>query len=251
MNYCQEFFADEKISDPLSVYSKLNSLANAPMSSFVRLNNLYIISASPERFLKREGNRVLSQPIKGTAPRGSNDEEDQRLREGLFNSQKERSENVMITDLVRNDLSRIAKKGSVNVDELMGISSFKTVHQMISTVSCEVDSKTSFADILAATFPMGSMTGAPKIRAMQLIDEFEKTSRGIYSGCIGYIAPEGDLATGHADFDFNVVIRSILYRDDVPYISASVGSAITALSDAEMEYEECLLKLQALQQALL
>jgi para-aminobenzoate synthetase component 1 len=149
----------------------------------------------------------------------------------------------MIVDLVRNDLSKIASKGSVNVDELFGIYSFKQVHQMISTVSCEIKDHFTFTDIIKATFPMGSMTGAPKVRAMQIIEECESTKRGVYSGALGYIEPNGD-------FDFSVVIRSILYNSSNNYLSFMTGSAITSQADAESEYAECLLKAKAMFEAL-
>jgi para-aminobenzoate synthetase component 1 len=149
----------------------------------------------------------------------------------------------MIVDLVRNDLSKSAKRGTVKVDELFGVYTFKTVHHLISTVSGELKDGTSFTQLLRDTFPMGSMTGAPKMRAMQLIDQYEYARRGLYSGSVGYITPEGD-------FDFNVVIRSIVYNAAKPYISCSVGSAITALSDPIKEYEECLLKAEAIMKTL-
>jgi para-aminobenzoate synthetase component 1 len=193
--------------------------------------------------MQRRGNKIISQPIKGTIRRGQNNEEDEQLKNELSLSEKERSENVMIVDLVRNDLSRIANRGSVKVEELFGIHTFKTVHHMISTVSAEVETAISFTDILRALYPMGSMTGAPKVRAMQLIDEYEHSARGLYSGSVGYITPNGD-------FDFNVVIRSILCNNALPYASYSAGSAITALSHPEKEYEECLLKAQAMMKAL-
>ena len=150
----------------------------------------------------------------------------------------------MIVDLVRNDLSKTAKQASVKVEELCGIYSFKQVHQMISTISSEIDQETHFVDVIKSMFPMGSMTGAPKIEAMKLIEKFEKTKRGLYSGAVGYINPQGD-------FDFNVVIRSILYNFDKKYLSFSVGSAITAKSIAESEYDECLLKTEAIKKAIL
>ena len=161
--------------------------------------------ASPERFLQKKSERLISQPIKGTIRRSTDAGEDEELKKELYNNVKERSENVMIVDLVRNDLSRIAKKGSVEVEELFGIYTFKQVHHMISTISCELRETTTFTDIIRSMFPMGSMTGAPKISAMKLIEKHEKTKRGLYSGAVGYISPSGD-------FDFNVVIRSILYN---------------------------------------
>ena len=145
----------------------------------------------------------------------------------------------MIVDLVRNDLSRIAKKDSVKVDELFGVYTFDQVHHMISTISCELREDKGLKDVFEATFPMGSMTGAPKIRAMELIEKFEQTKRGLYSGAVGYISPEGD-------FDFNVVIRSMQYNALNKYLSFMVGGAITIGSDAELEYEECLVKAKAL-----
>ncbi|MCF8408345.1 MAG: anthranilate synthase component I family protein [Crocinitomicaceae bacterium] len=237
INYCQEFFAEGvKIDYPLDFYFKLNEITKAPFSAFFQMKENIIFCGSPERFLKRTQNKVISQPIKGTAKRNIDPIEDLRLLQNLKSDSKERAENIMIVDLVRNDLSKIALPNSVQVDELCEIYSFETVHQMISTISCEVDPKTSFTDIIRATFPMGSMTGAPKLRAMQLIDEFEDFSRGIYSGTIGYIAPNGD-------FDLNVVIRSMIYNTKTNYLSCPVGGAITIDSDPEKEFEECQTKI--------
>lgn len=199
--------------------------------------------ASPERFLKKQNNTLISQPIKGTRKRLKNEKEDNQIREQLFFDNKERSENVMIVDLVRNDFSKIAIQNTVEVEELFGIYTFEQVHQMISTISCRIDSSMSFATILEAVFPMGSMTGAPKLSAMQLIEKYEKTKRGLFSGAVGYITPKGN-------FDFNVVIRSILYNANLKYISVQAGSAITIDCDAEKEYEECLLKAKAMLEAL-
>lgn len=238
VNFCQEYFAENvQLDYPLDTYFKLNTLTKAPFSSFVQFDEFSIFCGSPERFLKKEGTKLISQPIKGTAPRSLDPIEDEQLKENLRNDPKERSENVMIVDLVRNDFSRIAEKNSVAVDELFGIYSFETVHQMISTVSCEIDDHVSFTDMLRATYPMGSMTGAPKLRAMQLIEEQEDFKRGLYSGSIGYIKPNGD-------FDFNVVIRSLLYNAENKYLSCSVGSAITIASVPEKEYDECQVKVQ-------
>lgn len=240
VNFCQEFFDDRATIDPPAVYEKLNAVSEAPFAAFCRFNDHYILSSSPERFLQKHNDRLLSQPIKGTIRRSpGNAREDEQLKQALRNDPKEQNENVMIVDLVRNDLSRIAEKGSVNVDELFGIYTFRQVHQMISTISCTPKKGLSFTDILRATFPMGSMTGAPKVRAMQLIEQYESTKRGAYSGAAGYIAPGGD-------FDFNVVIRSILYNAAGHYLSFMVGSAITAGANAEAEYEECLLKAKAM-----
>jgi len=197
-----------------------------------------LFCASPERFIQKKGNRIFSQPIKGTAPRGKDAIEDEVLVKLLKNDPKEKAENIMIVDLVRNDLSKIARKGSVQVDELCAVKSFATVHQLISTVSCDLKT-INFLDILYALFPMGSMTGAPKKRALELIDELEDFNRGLYSGSIGYMDPNGD-------FDMNVIIRSLVYNSISKRISCGVGSAITISSDAEKEYAECLVKIEKL-----
>lgn len=239
VNYCQEFFAPSPLRDPFALWQTLNSFTEAPFAAYMQSGPLHLMCASPERFMQKTGERIISQPIKGTIRRGKNEQEDTLLKESLLHNPKERSENVMIVDLVRNDLSHFALKGSVEVEELFGIHSFKTVHHMISTVKAIVREGTSFTDILRAMFPMGSMTGAPKIRAMELIDQYEYNRRGLYSGSVGYITPEGD-------FDFNVVIRSLVYNASLPYLSCSVGSAITSQCDPEKEYEECLLKAEAL-----
>ncbi len=237
VNYCQEYFAENvKILDPLSAYFKLNHLTRAPYSSFFSIDDFVLFCGSPERYIKRIGNRLTSQPIKGTQRRGETKEEDFRLKNELLNDPKERAENVMIVDLVRNDLSKIALRGSVEVEELFGIYTFDTVHQMISTISCDIDESMSFTDIIRATFPMGSMTGAPKISAMKSIDNHECFQRGIYSGSIGYIKANGN-------FDLNVVIRTLLYNRQTNYLSCAVGGAITIKSDPEKEYEECQVKI--------
>ena len=242
-NFCQEFYSENSEIDPLSTYQHLNRISEPPFASFIKLHHQYILCASPERYLKRKGNQIISQPIKGTAKRGGTPESDQDLKENLKIDPKERSENIMIVDLVRNDLSKTAKKGTVKVAELCKIYSYKQVHQMISTVLSEIENKTSSVEVLKSTFPMGSMTGAPKIKAMQLIESLEKTKRGIYSGAIGYFTPTGN-------FDFNVVIRSILYNSKKKYVSYIVGSAITAKSNPDREYEECLIKAKAMREAL-
>lgn len=239
LNFCMEFFANTANINPSTTYNKLTSLSPTPFAAFVKSGERYLLSASPERYIKRVGNRVISQPIKGTAKRGNSTDNDNSLKTDLINDPKEQSENIMITDLVRNDLAKVAKRGTVKVEELMGLYTFPQVHQLISTISAEVSTATTWLDILKATFPMGSMTGAPKIKAMQLIDNYEVSKRGLYSGAVGYIAPNGD-------FDFNVVIRSLLYNNNTNCISFSVGSAITANSNAEAEYNECLLKASAL-----
>jgi len=243
VNFCQEFYADNAVLDPVAVYHKLNDISRAPFSSYLKLSDRYLLSASPERFVKKIKNKVIVQPIKGTARRIDDQEEDVLLAKSLANDPKERAENIMIVDLIRNDLSKHAQKGSVDVEELCKVYSFKQVHQLISTVVCETSADVQPVDILKDLFPMGSMTGAPKISAMKIIEEEEETKRGLYSGAVGYFTPSGD-------FDFSVVIRSILYNRAARYASISVGSAITAMSVIENEYEECLLKAKALKQAL-
>ncbi len=243
MNFCQEFFAENASIDAPAVFQKLNALAKAPFSAFYKLNNKYLLCASPERFLKKEGSKLISQPIKGTMRRGRTAAEDSELEQQLFHSPKDRSENVMIVDLVRNDLARSCRAGTVKVEELFGIYRFAQVIQMISTVTGELENNVHFIDAIRHAFPMGSMTGAPKVRSMQLIEQYEQTKRGLYSGAVGYISPNGD-------FDFNVVIRSILYNESDRYLSVQVGGAIVNDSDPLLEYEECLLKAKGMFQVL-
>lgn len=242
-NFCQEFFAENSCIAPLETYHHLNQISKPPFATFFKRNHQYLLSASPERYLRKSGNKIISQPIKGTAKRSQDKKQDQELVQMLQNDPKERSENVMIVDLVRNDLSRTAIKGSVKVEELCKIYTFPQVHQMISTVVSEVDNTTSAVDVIRTTFPMGSMTGAPKISAMKIIEALEESRRGLYSGAVGYFTPDND-------FDFNVVIRSILYNEENQYISYTVGGAITAKSDPDKEYEECLVKAKAMREVL-
>ncbi|RXK58514.1 anthranilate synthase component I family protein [Lacibacter luteus] len=244
LNYCMEFFAENAVLDPLQCYKALTTISPNPFSAFYKVSNSYLLCASPERFLRKEGSRLISQPIKGTIKRNNADAvADDLLKQQLYKSAKDRSENVMVVDLVRNDLSRVCKEGTVQVDELFGIYSFPQLYQMISTISGQVNEALSFTDILRATFPMGSMTGAPKRKVMQLIELYEQTRRGLFSGAVGYIAPTGD-------FDFNVVIRSIFYNAVTNYLSYIVGSGITFYSNAEQEYDECLLKADAIRKVL-
>ena len=243
-NFCQEFYSENSEIDPLEVYQNLNEISKPPFATFLKLNNNYLLSASPERYLKKDSEHLISQPIKGTEKRATTKSADEKLILALEQNQKERAENIMIVDLVRNDFSRFAVKGSVKVDELCKVYTFKQVHHLISTVSCIVKKDIHPVDILKNTFPMGSMTGAPKISAMKIIEELEETKRGLYSGAVGYFTPNGD-------FDFNVIIRSILYNATKKYISYSVGGAITAQSIPEKEYEECLLKAKAMKHVLL
>lgn len=243
INFCQEFYIDHADADPFLLFEKLNQKSPNPFSALYRLNDKWLLCASPERFIKKENDRIFSQPIKGTLRRTSSAGDLEEERQLLAESEKDRAENVMIVDLVRNDLSRICEEGSVKVDELFGIYSFPQVHQMISTISGTVNKQSDFKDIINATFPMGSMTGAPKVKVMQLIDQYEKSKRGIFSGALGYIQPGGD-------FDFNVVIRSIMYNQTTQYLSFQAGGGITIYSDAEKEWEESLLKAQAIKDVL-
>lgn len=242
-NFCQEFYAEDTQIDVLKTYRKLNKISEAPFATFLKLSNKYLLSASPERYLRKEGTKIISQPIKGTAKRSPNTREDEQFKSVLALDEKERAENIMIVDLVRNDLSKSALKGSVTVEELCKVHSFQQVHQMISTITAEVSKDKNPVAIIKETFPMGSMTGAPKISAMKIIEELESFKRGLYSGAVGYFTPEGD-------FDFNVVIRSILYNASKKYVSYSVGGAITAKAIPEKEYEECLLKAKAMREVL-
>lgn len=244
VNYCQEFIAKNvEVENKFNLYWKLNKITKAPYSSFFNFENHSIYCGSPELYLSKRGDKLISKPIKGTSKRDTDKVLDEKLKATLKNDPKERAENIMIVDLVRNDLSRIALKNSVNVEELCEIYSFETVHQMISTVSCNINEETSFTDILKATFPMGSMTGVPKIRALELIEDHEDFKRGIYSGTIGLIQPNGD-------FDLNVVIRSLVYNRQNKTISCGVGGAITDLSIPEKEYEECFVKVKRILDAI-
>ncbi len=242
INYCITFEAHNVSINPIELYNKLDSISNAPYSTLLNFNELVIISSSPELYIKKENSTLTSKPIKGTAKRGQSSIEDALLKESLHQNLKERTENVMIVDVVRNDFSKIADKGSVVVEKLFDIESYQQVHQMVSTVSCQLKPNTSLSEIIVATFPMASMTGAPKIRAMELSDDYEIYNRGPYSGCLGIIDDN--------DFELSVLIRSIFYNKTKKYLSFSVGSAITAMCNAEDEYEECLLKAKAMMQVL-
>ena len=243
VNFCQEFYSDRAKIDPVVTWLQLIKESPTPFSCYYRLNNKYLLCASPERFIRKTGSKIISQPIKGTSARGKTPREDREAMKLLAGDPKERAENIMITDLVRNDLSRIACRGSVRVDELCGIYPFPRVFQMQSDVSADIRPGTGFTDIIKATFPMGSMTGAPKIKAMEIIEQYEKSKRGLYSGAVGYISPE-------MDFDFNVVIRSIQYNQKTSGLSFMVGGAITGQSIPENEYRECLLKAEAIMKVL-
>lgn len=244
LNFCGEFFSEDCIINPIEVYQQLSQVSPSPFAAFYKLNNKYVLCASPERFMQKQNNRLISQPIKGTTKRNiENKMLDDDLKQHLQNSKKDKIENVMITDLVRNDMSKICRRGSVKVNELFGVYSYPQVHQMITTVEGEVDENLNLSDALKALFPMGSMTGAPKRKVMQLIDNYERSKRGLYSGSMGYITPGNN-------WDFNVVIRSILYNASNRYLSFQTGSAITFGSNAEEEYNECLLKAEAMMNVL-
>ncbi len=245
INFCQEFYAEAADVNPLEVYQALSETSPNPFAAYYKINDRYMLCASPERYLLKKGDTIISQPIKGTSKRYLQDQhKDAQSREQLYSSSKERSENVMVVDLVRNDLSRVCEEGTVITEELFGIYSFPQVHQMISTIRGTLKKESSLVDIIKASFPMGSMTGAPKIKVMGLIEQYEKTRRGLFSGSVGYVTPEGD-------FDFNVVIRSIFYNASGKYLSFQVGSGITYYCDAPEEYRECLLKAEAIKKVLI
>ena len=238
INFCQQFVAENAFLNVVETYQKLSAVSPAPFGSFYKLNNNYCLCASPERFLQKKGSQLISQPIKGTSRREADVLKDEANKKYLIESAKEKSENVMVVDLVRNDMSMVCEKGSVKVKELFGIYSFPQVHQMISTIQGTLSANKTFTDAIKACFPMGSMTGAPKKSVMQLIEKYEKGERGLFSGSIGYINPEGD-------FDFNVVIRSIFYNSLKKQLSFFAGSGITFYSKGEEEYEECMMKAAA------
>lgn len=241
INFCQVFSGANCLIDPLQIFQRLLELAPNPYAAFYKWNEQYLLCASPERFLAKGGSRLMAQPMKGTAKRIQDAAADEQQKSLLFKSAKERTENVMVVDLVRNDLSKVCK--NVQVTDLFGIQSFPFVHQMVSTVEGDLMEGTTFSQIMRANFPMGSMTGAPKKRVLELINQYEDQKRGIFSGTVGYIDPAGD-------FDFNVVIRSLMYHAQTRYLSYQTGSGITANSDPEKEWEECLLKGAAIKKVL-
>ena len=243
INFCQAFASMAPGTNPVALFERLQASSPTPFAAYYRWDQQHLCCASPERFLKRKGRTLISQPIKGTAPRGHDATEDAARRQGLLASEKERAENLMIVDLVRNDLARSAVPGTVSVPELFGLYTFPQVHQMISTVTAELRPGVSGLEALARAFPMGSMTGAPKVKVMELIERYETTRRGLFSGAVGYLDPQGN-------FDFNVVIRSLFYNGETEQLSYQVGGAITYDSDPEQEYAECLIKAEAMQQAL-
>lgn len=242
-NYCTFLTSNPQWEKPYEIWRKLFSINPAPFGAYCQWNEHHLLCLSPERFFQIQGNQLISQPIKGTIKRGSDESEDQALKEALHQSPKERNENVMIVDLVRNDLSQIATKGSVKVDELYGIYTFPKLHHMVSTVSCILPENHNAASTFQSIFPMGSMTGVPKRRAVELMHQFEKSARGWYSGTIGFIEPNGNA-------DFNVIIRSIHYNQKINLAKIGIGSAITLQSDPQSEWKECWLKAQSLIQPL-
>lgn len=243
INYCIEFFCENVVINPRQVFNKLNELTQAPYAQLVKHKDEYIICASPERFIQRKGDTLITQPMKGTARRNPDKMEDEKIKNALRNNLKEQTENVMAVDVARNDLSQVAQKGTVQVTELFGVQTFKNVHQMVSTVSCKVKEGVKFNDIVKATFPPASMTGAPKLKAIELIKKYELSPRNIYSGALGFINDIGD-------FDFCVVIRTLIYNPKLMRLSFHVGSAITAQCNPEEEWNECLLKAETLVKAI-
>lgn len=241
INYCMEYSAKTTGINAYSHWQSLCEKSPTPFAAYFKSNNYTLMCSSPERFLKRNEAHIISQPIKGTIETGETDTDRQKNKRTLLNSEKERAENMMIVDLVRNDLAKSALPGSVKVDELFGIYEFRHLFHMISTVIAEKKKSIESIDIIKNAFPMGSMTGAPKIKVMELIEHYEKSKRGIFSGTVGFIDPAGN-------FDFNVIIRSLFYNSGTNILSYSVGSAITFDSDPQYEFEECQLKAKAIRE---
>lgn len=239
MNFCMAYKGTFESIDAIRFYLNLCEKSPMPFSSFFKANNRLVLGASPERFIKKTGDKLIAQPIKGSVRRGNTPEEDEALATLLRNSEKEQAENLMIVDLMRNDLAKLAQPGKITVEEIFGIYKFKQLSQMISTVSCEMRPDLSLEEVFRQTFPMGSMTGAPKIKCMELIDHYENFKRGWFSGTIGYVDKQGD-------FDFNVVIRSVIVDRKEQKFYFAVGSAITSDAIAAQEYEECQLKAEAI-----
>ena len=243
LNYCQAYYAESVQLSPVQTYLELNSISRAPMAAMLKLGPKYLFCSSPERFCQKQKQKLISQPIKGTARRSEDRSKDEQIARQLISDPKEISENVMIVDLVRHDMSKRAIPGSVRVQELCKLYSFVQVHQLVSTIEASYSEEVDPVDLLMDLFPMGSMTGAPKISAMEIIDREEHFQRGLYSGSLGYFTPG-------RDFDFNVIIRSILYDRLEQRLTFAVGGAITAASVAEKEYEECQIKAKAMIQVL-
>jgi para-aminobenzoate synthetase/4-amino-4-deoxychorismate lyase len=219
--------------DPVSLYAALRRKQRVAYGAVVHTPELDVLSLSPELFFRREGKHISTRPMKGTAPRGRTPREDARLKTWLAVDEKQRAENLMIVDLLRNDLGRVAKIGSVEVTDLFTVETYRSVHQMTSGITAELRSDMGLKDMLRALFPCGSVTGAPKVRAMEIIAELEGAPRGVYTGAIGHIAPSGDA-------QFNVAIRTVVLQGARGELG--IGGGIVADSKAESEYEECLLK---------
>lgn len=234
-------FCCETTKEPYEVYKNLRHINPAPFAAFMNVEDFSIVSSSPERFLEIRNNVVETRPIKGTRPRGKNSEEDLKNKMELINSEKDKSELLMIVDLERNDLSKVCKPYSVKVTELFELEEYSTVFHLVSTVIGELKEEHTAVDCIKACFPGGSITGAPKVRSMEVIEELEPTRRNIYTGCIGYLGFDGNA-------DFNIVIRTILMKDKKAYLG--VGGGITWESIKEDEYEETLDKARALMRVL-
>lgn len=243
INFCQEFYASATLENPLAVYQHLNEISKPPFAAYLRMNDKYVLCASPERYLSNTNGKLKTQPIKGTAKRKENIEEDELARKALEEDRKEILENTITTEMIVEELQAIAKKGSVQITELCKTYTFKQVHQLISTIVCDLKPELHPVDAISGTYPMGSMTGIPKENSLAIIEELENFNRSLYSGSIGYFTPKDD-------FDFNVVIRSILYNAKNKYVSFSAGGAITALANPESEYKECLVKVKAMEEVL-
>jgi para-aminobenzoate synthetase component 1 len=226
---------------PFDLYCRLTDTNPAPFAAYFETPDCAVVSCSPERFLQVRGGEVETRPIKGTRPRGATPEEDRGLAAELLASEKDRAENVMIVDLERNDLGRVCEFGSVHVPELFALESYATVHHLVSTVRGKLRPGTTALDCLRASFPGGSITGAPKVRSMEIIEEMEPTRRGVYTGAIGYLCFSGDM-------DVNIVIRTVVVKNGIAYFQ--VGGGIVADSDPEGEYQETIDKGQALARAL-
>lgn len=243
LNLSQEFTAEGTLPEPIVTFERLLAAQPVPQAGLLKWQNTWLLGGSPERLLQHQAGRLRTQPIKGTAQRLTDPAQDQATARRLQESPKERAENVMIVDLARNDLNRSCVPGSVVAESLFELQAYRTVHQMVSTVVGHRRPEVPPLQALAHVFPAGSMTGAPKLRTMQLIEALEPTARGLYAGSLGYIAPGGD-------FDFNVIIRSLALDTTQKTLSYHVGGAVTYGSDPAAEYAETLLKATALRAVL-